>query len=128
PGVRGLTWMEPLARPRRPGRRPRQLSRRALEQLARLVGVGADLLHGQPQADRERHESLLGPVMEVPLEPPPLRIARFDYAEPRCLELLTGLSARYCEGDERGEAGHSAFRLSRQRFVLTQRRDQRAPG
>ena len=48
----------------------------------------ADLGPQQPQREREHHEPLLGAVVEVALEPPPLGIARLDGARARGAQLL----------------------------------------
>ena len=47
-----------------------------------LRGAGRHRL-GQPQVDRERDQVLLGPVVDVPLEPAPLGVLGLDQALPR---------------------------------------------
>ena len=47
-----------------------------------------DLVACQPQADGERDETLLGPVVEVPLEPPALAVCCLREARARGAELL----------------------------------------
>jgi hypothetical protein len=105
-----------------------QLLRSDLEQLRRLLGAGADLLEGHPQADRKSHEPLLGAVVQIALEPAPFGVACLDDAKPRRRELLARLRARHREGHERREAGEPAFRLRRQRLVRAQRGDEHTPG
>jgi hypothetical protein len=67
-----------------------QLRRRALE--LRRGGfqgrVGRQLRAEELQRQGQRHEPLLGAVVQVALEPPPLGVARLDDAGTRCAQLV----------------------------------------
>ena len=49
------------------------------------IGVGVELCAGAPQVDREGRQALLGTVVEVALDPPPLGDGGVD-----CLGALAG--------------------------------------
>ena len=73
--------------------------------------VGADVALQQAQLQRDRDEALLGAVVEVALEPPPLGVAGRDDALPRGLQLdhpraQLGLQALALERDVRCGAHH----------------------
>ena len=70
-----------------------KLLARAVENRARCLGVGQLRLR-EPQAEGERDEPLLGAVVEVPLQPPPLVIAGLHHPGPRRLELFEPLTER----------------------------------
>ena len=53
-----------------------------------LGGRAAELRAQQSQREREHDEPLLGAVVEVALEPPPLGVAGLDDARPRRAQLL----------------------------------------
>ena len=58
----------------------RKLLPRPAEDRRRRVGIAPELGLGEPEGERERDEALLGAVVEVPLEPPPLGVGRVDEA------------------------------------------------
>ena len=58
----------------------------------------------QPQAQGERHEPLLRPVVQVALQAPALGVAGLDDARPRGGELLVGVGVGQRLGDELGDA------------------------
>jgi len=64
------------------GERRRQLVAGARERCVRLLRVLVDQPVGDPDPDGERDEPLLGAVVEVALEPPPLGVAGGDDARP----------------------------------------------
>ena len=66
----------------------------------RRRGSPGSLRLGEPKAERERDEALLGAVVEVPLEPPPLGVAGLDDARARRGQLLAGLRVAQRDGDE----------------------------
>ena len=50
-------------------------------------GIGAELALRQPEREGERDEPLLRAVVQVPLEAPPLGVARLDEPHARAAEL-----------------------------------------
>ena len=70
---------------------PGQLDQRPVEVLLRLVRVGAQLADREVDGMRDADEVLLRPVVEVPLEPLPLGVARRDDARARAPDLLLDL-------------------------------------
>ena len=91
--------------------------------------VVADVALQEAQLQRDRDEPLLGAVVQVALEPPPLRVARRDDALARCLQLddpraQLGLEAlRSSATLAAAETTSSSSRLMRQRRVVHERRD-----
>ena len=65
-----------------------QLFKRCVEQRACLRVVAPDLVAREAQVDAERHQPLLCSVVEVPFEPPALRVSRGDDPRARSAELL----------------------------------------
>ena len=64
-----------------------ELSVRVVEQLRELrVRIGAPVR--APEREAEGHEPLLGPVVQVALDPPPLLVGRLDDPRPRRPDLL----------------------------------------
>jgi len=59
----------------------RELLARTAEDRRGSVRIDPELRLGEPEGERERDEALLGAVVEVPFEPPPLGVGRVD--EPR---------------------------------------------
>ena len=84
------------------------------EQLARRLRVLVDLRLGDTEQQRRRHEPLLGAVVQVALEPPPLLVAGSDDAGARRLQVLAGLRARDGERDEVAERGEPDLAARRQ--------------
>ena len=75
--------------------RERKLFPRPAEDLRRRLGIDPEPGLGEPEGERERDEALLGAVVEVPLEPPPLGVGRVDEARARPAQLfLVALSRR----------------------------------
>jgi hypothetical protein len=75
-----------------------QLLERVLELLARggqvgagTVGIGLEAPLDHAQLERERHEPLLGAVVEIALQAPALGVAGLDDAGARARELLVGV-------------------------------------
>ena len=110
-----------------PGWSPRAMSRssssawssssRAAAMCARArIGVGGQLALGEPQRERERHEALLGTVVEVSLEPAALGVARGDEPGARAGELLPRVGSRDRKPDQLGELRESILRPGRQRI------------
>ena len=84
-----------------------ELAGGVLHQLGRLLPVLVELCLRDAEQQRRRDEPLLGAVVEVALEPPPLLVAGPDDPGSRRLQILPGLCARDGERDqvaERGEA------------------------
>ena len=73
-------------------------------ELARRRGAGLEARLEQAQAERERHESLLGPVVEVALDAPARGVRRLDDPHPRRGQLLARVDVRERRSDELGEA------------------------
>ncbi len=65
-----------------------ELGHRLVEQLGGAVGVGLELAAHEAQVHRQRHQPLLGAVVEVALDPAPLLVARLDDPRPRRAQLL----------------------------------------
>ena len=122
--------------------RPGELVAGRLDRLDHLrVALDAALDHAQ--LERHGHQALLGPVVEVALEPPPLRVARSDETLARGAQLaepLTGLrlQPRVVERDRRrGRDGLHELRIVVERRVVDEhpqlasvaldRRDRRSP-
>ena len=55
-----------------------ELLHRLVEQLGGRRRVGVELVAGQPQVHRQRHQPLLGAVVEVALDPAALGVAGLD--------------------------------------------------
>ena len=53
-----------------------------------VAGSRLELVARQPQVHRQRHQPLLGAVVEVALDPAPLRVAGLDDPRPRGAQLL----------------------------------------
>ena len=76
-----------------PGKLPEVADRR-LERVPRRSGqrrrlpVALDLALQPPQGEERRRQPLLRSVVEVALQPPPLRVARRHQAQTRCAQLL----------------------------------------
>ena len=70
------------------GGRRRELGHRLVEQLAGHLRVGVELAARQAQVHGERHQPLLGAVVEVALDPAPLGVAGVDDAGARGAQLL----------------------------------------
>jgi hypothetical protein len=98
--------------------RLRELVRGDRDVLLGLVRRVADLRLREPQADRQRNQPLLGAVVQVPLQPAPLGVARLDDPQPRGRQLLACLGARDRERDQLGELPQTTLRLPRQDLSL----------
>ena len=64
-----------------------QLLERFVDQLNSLVGSALDPFPRQAQVDAERHQALLGAVVEVSLDPAPLLVTGLNDARARCPQL-----------------------------------------
>ena len=74
------------------------------------------------------HEPLLGPVVEVSLQPPPLVVRDLDEPFPRGEQLLARIGVRQGERDELPEGDEPPLGLSlRQRVDFCGRDDDRSP-
>jgi hypothetical protein len=94
------------------------------------VRGGGALVHepvDDPQADRERHEPLLGTVVEVALEAPALGVAGHHHARPRGRELLVRLGVRERHGHELRERRDPVLVPRRERVRVHARDHHRAP-
>ena len=67
--------------------RLRELVGRRRDELLRQRGVGTDAVVDHPELERDGDEPLLRAVVEVALQPPPLRVARGDEALARGAQL-----------------------------------------
>src|SRR4051794_26450871 len=66
------------------------------EDLRRGLRIDREPGFGEPQCERERDKTLLGAVVKVPLEPPPLGVGSVDEARARPAKLLlAALPRRY---------------------------------
>ena len=73
-------------------------------ELARRRGVRLEARIEHPQAQRQRHEPLLGSVMEVALDASARGVRGLDDPRPRRGELLTRVRVGERRGDQLGEA------------------------
>ena len=77
-----------------------ELGRSARELAARPRRISFDQGVQEPQAQGERHEPLLGSIVEVALQTPPLDVARLDDPRPRGGEALVGVGVGQRLGDQ----------------------------
>ena len=92
---------------------PRASSRSSSSASASCVGASLEIRAAPPgscsklpskaQLQRERHEPLLGAVVQVALQPPALGVAGLHDARARARELLVGVGVGQRLGDELGE-------------------------
>ena len=107
---------------------PRASSRSSASATAELVGELVDERLGlacraaarlqQPQVERERHELLLGAVVEVALDAPARGVGGLDDAHARDAQLL----------DARAQVGLQALVVERERGRRGRRVDELGPG
>ena len=94
-----------------------------------MLGVLVELLLEQVELDPQRHEPLLGPVVEIALDPSPLAIGRRDYSRAGPLDLRQGGAdpvgqALVLERDERIAGDRlDVLLLVGQGLVMDDRRD-----
>jgi hypothetical protein len=81
----------------------------------------ADLRLGETDRQHERHQPLLGAVVEVSLDPPPRGVAGLDDATARGRELLTCLGVGDRLRDQFGEVSQPRFGAGRQRLLARPR-------
>ena len=81
----------------------RELVARLRDQLRRGCRIVGQPRLGNAKPERERDQTLLRAVVEVPLQPPPLGVAGLDDARPRRRQLLAGLRVRERDRDEARE-------------------------
>ena len=74
------------------------------EQLARPLGILGERVLGHPQAHPQRHQPGLGPVVEVPLDPPQLGLLLVDRSRAGRLERVDAPGQLALPG----EASHNA--------------------
>ena len=82
----------------------------------------------RPQFEPERHDALLRPVVQIPLEPSSGLIRRGDDADPRRGELGAGLGVENRGGHQIGEIHHARLGFGGHRLLLCRADDQGAPG
>ena len=93
------------------------------------VRVGADLRLDEPEAERHRDEPLLGTIVEVPLEAPPLGVPRLDDTGTRFAQVVEmraelGVEALVLEREAgRGRHGPQELRRVAERRIVHDRRD-----
>ena len=81
--------------------------------LAGTAGIGLEAPLDHAQLQRERHEPLLGAVVEIALQPPALGVAGLHDARARASELVVGVGVGQGLRDELGEVRQAPLRAAR---------------
>ena len=93
--------------------RGRELLRRGFQEPLRSGGLVVELRQSKPERERERHEPLLGAVVEVPLEIAPGRVAGLHDARAQAVSCHAPRRSR-ARGDESGELAETLCGLGRE--------------